>query len=372
MVAQADPTSARPATLRRVAPPATAPRRRGALFFGLKVVLAAALIGWLVRSGGLDFGKLHVLWDSPLLFGANLLAWLICSAMLSTIRWRLLLGLADVKLGLFRAMQLQVMALFLNVAIPGNVGGDVVKALYVADQNPKERRAAILLVVLVERLLGLIGLVAVGVSATALGGPALWHSATMKPTVTATWVLGAAFLVGPLVGVAALRRWGGLLRRWTRGESAVLRLGDRVVAAAQMLVSKPAILAGGLLLSMGMHAVAMGYFTLLTQAITDQPAQYGAIATVFPIGLLTVVLPVSPAGIGVGHLAFDRLYEMIGLTGGATIFNVFLIGQIAPSLLGIVPFLMLRRRLTLTAAEIAPATAPALAPTPAPAAPPKP
>ena len=75
-----------------------------------------------------------------------------------------------------------------------------------------------------------------------------------------------------------------------------------------------------------------------------------AIASIFPLGVLTLIPPVSPAGIGVGHVAFDRLFAIIGLSGGATVFNVFLVGQIAPQLLGVFPYLALRREGTLPTA----------------------
>jgi uncharacterized protein (TIRG00374 family) len=324
--------------------PARSRRWRGPALFVLKLGLAAALIGWLLRSDALDLGALGLLWRSPLLLGANLLCWLTCSVVLSTLRWRALLTLAEVRLSVPRAAQLQLMALFLNVAIPGNVGGDVVKALAVAREQPSERGPTILLVVLVERMLGLVGLVAAGALGTLLGGPTLWRSAALRPTVTATAVLGAGLLLGPLVVLVVLRRWGTALRRLTRGSSRLARLGDRLLAAIAMLVRRPAILGICLLMSMAMHGVSMAYLTLLTQAITGQAAQFGAIATVFPLGLLTVVLPVSPAGIGVGHVAFEQLYRAIGLSGGATVFNVFLIGQITPCLLGALPFLGLRRQ----------------------------
>jgi len=56
-----------------------------------------------------------------------------------------------------------------------------------------------------------------------------------------------------------------------------------------------------------------------------------------------MILPISPAGLGVGHVAFDRLFSMIGLHDGATVFNVYLIGQLTPCLLGVIPYLALRR-----------------------------
>ena len=44
-----------------------------------------------------------------------------------------------------------------------------------------------------------------------------------------------------------------------------------------------------------------------------------------------------------GHVAFDRLFALVGLTGGANVFNVFLISQGAPALLGVIPYLAMRR-----------------------------
>jgi hypothetical protein len=44
-----------------------------------------------------------------------------------------------------------------------------------------------------------------------------------------------------------------------------------------------------------------------------------------------------------GGNVFDALYSVVGLTGGATVFNVFLIGQIVPCVVGVIPYLMLRR-----------------------------
>lgn len=317
---------------------------RGVGSFLLKLAVAALLVTWLVRSGALDLGALRVLLVSPTLLAANLLAWFVCSVVLATLRWRVLLSLAGVSLGLWRALQLQLMALFLNVAIPGNVGGDVIKALYVARDADRDKKPAILLVVFVERLLGLIGLVAVGALATALGGPTLWNNPTMRPMVRITGALALAFVAGPLVAVPLLNRFAHVRSRIPVGSSRFAQLAHQVLQAGRLLVARPGILLLSLALSMAMHGTAMGYFTLLTRAVTAQAANYGVIATVFPLGLLTIVLPISPAGIGVGHLAFDQLYRAVGLSGGATIFNIFLVGQIVPCALGAVPFLLLRSR----------------------------
>jgi glycosyltransferase 2 family protein len=119
---------------------------------------------------------------------------------------------------------------------------------------------------------------------------------------------------------------------------------SQLVAAIRLLSSGPRGLFTALALSMITHAAAIGFFGVLTTAITGQEVAYSTIATIYPLGVLTLLVPISPAGLGVGHVAFDRLFAVVGLSGGANIFNVYLVGQIAPALLGVFPYLALKRR----------------------------
>src|SRR5438477_12381756 len=97
----------------------------------IKLAVAALLIAWLVRAGTLGLGPLRLFIERPELLAANLgvLALLV---VLGALRWRLLLRLAGVHLPLGRALQLHLTGLFFNVVIVGGIGGDVVKAVYVA------------------------------------------------------------------------------------------------------------------------------------------------------------------------------------------------------------------------------------------------
>ena len=52
-----------------------------------------------------------------------------------------------------------------------------------------------------------------------------------------------------------------------------------------------------------------------------------------PIGLITTAIPLAPGGIGIGHVAFESLYQLVGVAGGADIFNMYII-QLAVYLMG--------------------------------------
>ncbi len=319
-----------------------APRTRNLLLFAAKVVVAVTLITWLIRSGSLDMKTLGIFFEKPHLLALNV-AIFVAGATMGALRYGVLLRLAGVRLPIRRLLQLQFVALFFNVVIPGNVGGDVVKALYVARDAPPEKRTTILLIVFIDRLMGLAGLVTLATLIMLVRGMTLWNDPLLRPLAAIVVLLGAGVLIGPAILVLVMRKAGARIEEWTTGTSRLSKLLGRLVAAMRLLSSDPRWLVVALGLSMGIHFGAIGYFTLLTRSIGGFDIGLAEIATVFPLGLLTMLLPISPSGLGVGHVAFDRLFTAIGLTGGATIFNVYLLGQLSMCLLGLFPYLALKR-----------------------------
>ena len=326
------------------APAMAKPNRAKSIgIFVAKVAVAATLITWLVRSGMLRFGALSIFLERPILLVADL--GLFAFALTTgTMRWRVLLGLAGAHVPFWRAVQLQLTALFFNTVVPGNVGGDVVKALYVARDEDPSKRTTILLIVFVERLVGLGALVLVASMVAIVKGPLLWQNPQLRQLAMAVGFLGVCTLVGPALFVLAMRRAGDRLETYTTGTTVIAKLANRLVAAARLLSAGPKSLLLALGYSMLAHAATIAFFTLLTRALLSEEVPFSSVATVYPLGILTMILPISPAGLGVGHVAFDRLFTMIGLHDGATVFNVYLIGLLAPCLLGVFPYLALRRR----------------------------
>ena len=338
-------------------------RTRSTLLLGAKATVATALITWLIRSGALDFKALGLFFERPVLLVADL-AMFTFGLTFGALRWRLLLRLADVRMPFMRTLQLQLTSLFFNSVIPGNVGGDLVKSVYAARETVPAKRPTVFLIVFVERLLGLGGLVLFAGVTTILRGDVLFQNPRLRELAMGVALLAVITIVGPAVALIIVRRQGDRLDRWTGGTTKVAKLLNQLVAAARLVSAGPRYLLMTLGISMAMHAGAMLLFTTLTNAITQQGVSLSALATIYPLGIITVVLPVSPAGIGVGHVAFDRLFALIGLEGGATVFNVFLIGQMAPCLLGVIPYLALKREGTLPSQETETANANATENTP--------
>ncbi|MBL0220213.1 MAG: flippase-like domain-containing protein [Myxococcales bacterium] len=328
-------------------------RAKRLLILAGKLAVAGLLIGWLLRSGTLDFGALSLFFERPSLLIANLAVFAF-STVLGALRWRLLLRLADVHLPVGRAMQLAFTAVFFNVVVPGNIGGDVVKSIYVAREVAPEKRTSVFVIAFLDRLLALAGLVGVACVLTLARGGEVWADPRLRQLALAVLALTAGTFIAPIVLLVVIRRSGKRLEDWTSGPSKISKILAQLVKAARLVSSGPKTLLVALGLAVASHVSGIILFSTLATAITTHDVSVTSLASVYPIGMLTMVLPISYAGFGVGHVAFDQLFAMIGLTGGATVLNVYLIGQTIPCLLGAIPYLTLRREAPPTDADLAP------------------
>ena len=315
---------------------------RQTLVLAAKVAIGALLIGWLVRSGTLDFAALAVFVERPALLIANL-AVFAGTTVLGALRWRLLLRLAGVYLPVGRALQLAFTAVFFNVVAPGNIGGDIIKSIYVAREVAPERRTAVFVIAFLDRLLALAGLVAVAAVLTLARGGTAWADPRLRELSGAIVVLVVATFGAPILLLVIVRHAGPRLEARIRGTSVLGKILAQLVASARLVSAGPRSLVIALGLAIATHLAGIVLFAALATAITAQDISVSSMASVYPLGMLTMVLPISYAGFGVGHVAFDQLFAMVGLTGGATVLNVYLIGQIVPCLLGVIPYLTLKR-----------------------------
>ncbi len=318
---------------------------------GLKVTVSALLIGFLIHKKVLDVAALQIFVARPAFTLGVLGLWMTTALVLCTTRWCVLLRIADARVSWWRALAMQSTGVFFGAVIPGAVGGDLVKALMVARDEPRQKTPAILLVGVAERLTGLVGLLMLAVFSglvqwsRVMGAPAL-----RRPFFVALLFAGCAVLGGVVfifLGRRATLSTTVSDGRWGR----VRRFAAKLLESVALFGRDPRRLAVAFALSFVMHGVNMCNFWLVARAVAPLSADITRISLVFPLGILTLVIPVAPAGLGVGHMAFETLFASVGLHDGATIFNVFVVGQLAASLTGGVPYVMMRRKVAAAQAE---------------------
>ena len=124
---------------------------RQEMCFPIAEVSPVGKTGELVRLGFLSsLMRVQVGW---LIGGACL--WLTL-VLVTASRWWFLMRIQDVDVSLWETQRLTFLGQFFNVVVPGTVGGDLVKAYYVAKHT--DRKVAVILSIFVDRVIGLMGL----------------------------------------------------------------------------------------------------------------------------------------------------------------------------------------------------------------------
>jgi uncharacterized membrane protein YbhN (UPF0104 family) len=83
------------------------------------------------------------------------------------IRWQILLRVQGIRIGWGRLASLFMIGILFNPFMPGGTGGDVAKIFYLLKETPDKKPAA-LLAVLMDRLMGLFGLIVIAGTVIAL------------------------------------------------------------------------------------------------------------------------------------------------------------------------------------------------------------
>jgi hypothetical protein len=310
----------------------------------LKIFVVVLLLWWMGASGRLSWEQLIIVLRRPDVLVMSLAVWCVGPVLLGTWRWWLLLSGAGLHCDFIRAMRLQLIGFFFNTAMPGAVGGDIVKAIYIVrDQKGRTTKTPAMLSVLLDRIVGLIGLFLMGVTSAAFS-----YETLAKNPVTAQLMTGLGCVVALSVVFLAIvfipyknnRDPVDRILSWSIPPFKLLR---GIYTALRSYRAKPGIILGTIGISVLIQMIFLYFMGYIGRVLYGDTAFDPALlAPIFPFGILVTALPLAPGGLGVGHAAFDRLFSMVGLPGGANVFNVYVLTQLILNLIGVIPYLYMK------------------------------
>ena len=309
-----------------------------------KMSIVGLLIAWMVSTGKLKPDEMRIFYTSPMVTVASIAVWLLGPVLLGTWRWWLLLRGAGIHCKFLRTINLQLIGFFFNTAMPGAVGGDIVKALYIVkEQDSPQGKTPAMLSVLLDRIVGLIGLFVMG------GVAALINLSSLEQNpVTRTLVNGLILVVvGAIVFLALIFVPYGertdpfekLFGLPVPGFSLV----SGIYRSLRTYRDRPGLIFGTIGLSIIIQVMFLAFMGFIGVEMYGDNFHPNLLPTVFPFGTLVTAVPLAPGGLGVGHAAFDKLFAMVGLPGGANVFNIYALSQLVLNLLGIIPYLTGRK-----------------------------
>lgn len=225
-------------------------------------------------------------------------------AMLA-VRWVLLLRVQGVHLAMSQAVKLTFLGLFYNNVMPGAVGGDILKAWFVTRHSDRHLRVEAALTVLVDRLIGLGGILLVAaVASLMLGGEVAYEGIQIR------WLV-RGIVVGmlPLAALVLSRR----SRQWLLARPWLQRMRFAVVlnkidAAIQLYRRDLRTVGLSLLITVLVQTLALVAVWMLAQSLGLTQVRLVETITIMPvIWLLAAAIPV-PGGLGVMEGAVTYLF----------------------------------------------------------------
>jgi uncharacterized membrane protein YbhN (UPF0104 family) len=224
--------------------------------------------------------------------------------VVTAVRWQWLLRVQGIHLSWARVFLLTLIGVFFNFFIPGGTGGDVVKIFYLLKETPGQRGLA-LISVLVDRILGFIGL---AILAGGLIG-ARWSWLTSVPeTARYVWP-GVIILVFTIGGIhfswMVTRR--GLVHKLPARFPGRDKLAE--LALAYTLYGRAwRTSLGGIALSIAAHVGFFGVFYCAARALAHDGVRlptFDELCTIMPIVNVLAAMPISLGGLGVREGLFQ-------------------------------------------------------------------
>ncbi|HEV3440670.1 MAG TPA: lysylphosphatidylglycerol synthase transmembrane domain-containing protein [Gemmata sp.] len=314
---------------------------------------------------------------------ATLVALAVTCTSIQFVRWYLLVRALDLPFTIGTAFRLGLVGSFYNAFLPGSVGGDLVKAYYIAHGQPG-RRASAVATVIADRLVGLFGLIWF----SAVFGGAFWLAGDvrisgndyLKGIVRVCSGLVAATVIGwGILGLLPPRRADRFAERLTAFPTRLLaivvwiirrilpqRWADRFTQRLTGLSKKVGdSLAEGwyavwtyrqrpkvVYTTIAMTAVVhIGFVTMFHLAVrvfpAVDPASFPEHLVVTPIGYIAQAFFPAPGGVGGGEAIFGYLYTLLGRPESTGVVGrlTLRINEWAIGIVGLFVFLRMRNEL---------------------------
>ena len=218
--------------------------------------------------------------------------------LLGVVRWQMILRVHGLTVPFRRTAQISLVGHFFNSFLLGSIGGDVLKAYYVARETHHKKTEAVVTVA-VDRIIGLFSML---ILACAMMLPARDFLAVMNPKLQPViWLILA--MTGGCAVFIFLSFWGGVskgvpkarlwLRRLPKGD-----LLERSIEAFRHFGRDKTFFLRVLPISMLANLVCILHFLTLIWGF-HLTAPVLAIAAIVPIVTCISTLPITPSGLGV-------------------------------------------------------------------------
>ena len=279
----------------------------------VQISIAIALMWWIFRDPAKNKQMLEGVQAANPLWLIGGIVSVGLAMLLQTQRWRLLMGVQGIQMGWFRTLRIFLIGAFFNLFLLGATGGDVVK-IYYAMRETASKKSAAFLSVLVDRIIGLMALIAVTLVLCSLRWNLLM-SDPLTQTLMATLAIVMAGSLGVVVAGFIVDRFELVhkLPKWLPLHAKIVEMAT----AFSVYARAPRVLAMAFALSIPAHILNFlaFFFTARAFGVFKGLEGFIDIVTVLPIILTIAAIPITPAGVGVREGLFEQVFfKLFGIS----------------------------------------------------------
>lgn len=313
------------------------------VFLILKIAVVAAILFYLIHTEKLDLGTLDIYFEDPFLYLLNVLVWLLGCLVITSYRWQALLKGMNIHMPFKKVMSLNSIGFFFNTIAPGAVGGDFAKAYYLFRKRQSGSRTPALLAIFLDRLVGLYCVFLIAAVSFVF-----FYSSFLENKVLLSLALSGCLGFLVLTSLFFILFFfskpieSNRVFQFLQKPYPGFRFLQKIFLSLFLLKDKPRYFLESVASGVAYQLMLMGFYAVVSSRMGNV-FSFHTFAAIFPIGFILSALPIAPGGLGVGHLAFDQLFAIIGIVGGANIYNCVFIGQSTLNLLGFIPYLSIRK-----------------------------
>jgi hypothetical protein len=238
--------------------------------------------------------------------------------------------------------------MFFNAVLPGSVSGDLLKIFYIQNKYPALSKKFLLGSVVVDRVLGLFGLIiSLGIFSIINFSLLSNFSQDIKSILYINFALIGAVFLGLLILVFAPKL---IINTFSFFIKKIIykKIFEKFLELWNELIELKGKIIGLTLLSTFIQSLAVFVFWYITKPYADGSFELSIAFSIVPIGFLGISIPIAPSGLGVGHALFQKLFEVINITNGASLFNIYFFFQLLINLFGIIPYLRFSKKKSIS------------------------
>ena len=293
----------------------------------LKFTIVAIIFIYLYKSDQFEPSKLKLAFVRLDMFVTATFL-IFFGSLISVQRWRYLLYIQNISIGLMQAIKLTFVGFFFSAVIPGSVSGDIVKAYYLA--RGEDEKEVLVTSILFDRLIGLYTTILFGTFAISVGF--IYEKISGKQGVwSQPYIISLGlfiltiFLVMTIIGMLFMSR---NIRKSSLVEITLLKLPfhkriTKIYDAVHEYGKKPLMTLNALLLSFFSQIPLYAGMWCLGILLNITALTVLDFFIALPVCFLINAIPLAPGGLGVGEAGFRTIFLLFGSEEGAELSILF-------------------------------------------------